>query len=93
MLEFFGRLFGRDEGSKKAAKDRLRLVLVHDRASLSPQLLESLKEDLIETISKYMEIDTEGLEVNLDQEEDTMALVASIPIRRVRRGVAVKANS
>ena len=36
MLDFFGRLFGRDEGSKKAAKDRLRLVLVHDRASLVP---------------------------------------------------------
>ena len=44
-------------------------------------------------ISKYMEIDTEGLEVNFDHEEETMALVASIPIRQVRRGVAAKANS
>lgn len=93
MLEFFGRLFGKDEGSKKAAKDRLRLVLVHDRAKLSPQLMESLKEDLIAVISKYMEIDTDGLEVNFDQEEDTMALVASIPVRQVRRGAPVKANS
>lgn len=93
MLEFLGRLFGREEGSKKAAKDRLRLVLVHDRASLSPQLLECLKEDLIQTISKYLEIDIDGLEVNLDQEEETMALVANIPIRSVRRGVPAKANS
>lgn len=93
MLDFFGKIFGRDEGSKKAAKDRLRLVLVQDRASLSPYLMENLKEDLIETISKYMEIDTEGLEVNLDHEEESMALVASIPIRKVRRGVAAKANS
>lgn len=92
MLDFFNRIFGRDEGSKKAAKDRLRLVLVHDRTSLSPQLLESLKEELIQTISKYLEIDTAGLEVNLDQEEETMALVANIPIRSVRRGVAAKAK-
>ncbi|MBO2522181.1 MAG: cell division topological specificity factor MinE [Firmicutes bacterium] len=93
MRDFFGRLFSREEGSKKAAKDRLRLVLVHDRTSLSPHLLDTLKEDLIQTISKYLEIDTEGLEVNIDQEEETMALVASIPIRSVRRGVVAKANS
>ena len=55
--------------------------------------MESLKEDLIQVISKYMEIDTEGLEVNFDQEEDTMALVASIPVRQVRRGAPAKANS
>jgi len=93
MFDFLGRLFGKDEGSKKAAKDRLRLVLVHDRTSLSPRLIESLKEDLIHVISKYMEIDKEGLEVALDQEEDTMALIANIPIRKVRRGIEVKANS
>lgn len=93
MFDFINKLFGKDEGSKKAAKDRLRLVLVHDRASVSPRLLESLKGDLIAVISKYMEIDEEGLEVNLDQEEETMALVASIPIRQVRRGVEARANS
>lgn len=93
MLDLFGRIFGREEGSKKAAKERLQLVLVHDRTSMAPHLLESLKGDLIEVISKYMEIDETGLEVNLDQEEETMALVASIPIRRVRRGVAAKANT
>lgn len=93
MFDFLGRIFGKDEGSKKAAKDRLRLVLVHDRASLSPRLIDSLKEDLIEVISKYMEIDEEGLEVALDQEEETMALIANIPVRQVRRGAEAKANS
>jgi len=93
MFDFFGKLFGRDEGSKKAAKDRLKLVLVHDRASLSPRLMENLKEDLIRVISKYLEIDEEGLEVSFDQEEETMALIANIPIRQVRRNVEVKANS
>lgn len=93
MFEFLGRLFGRDEGSKKAAKDRLRLVLVHDRTSLSPRLLENLKEDMIKVISKYLEIDEQGLEVTFDQEEETTALIANIPIRQVRRGVEIKANS
>ena len=93
MFDFLGRIFGRDEGSKKAAKDRLRLVLVHDRASLSPRLIESLKVDLIQVISKYMEIDEEGLEVSLDQEQDTMALIANIPVRQVRRNIELRANS
>lgn len=93
MFDFFGKLFGKDEGSKKAAKDRLRLVLVHDRTSLSPRLMDNLKEDLINVISKYLEIDVEGLEVTFDQEEETTALIANIPIRQVRRGVEIKANS
>lgn len=92
MLEFLGRLFGKDEGSKKAAKDRLRLVLVHDRAELSSRQLDALKEDLISVISKYFEIEKDGLEVNLDREEKSMALVANIPIRRLRRGAEANAN-
>lgn len=93
MFEFLSKLFGKDEGSKKAAKDRLRLVLVHDRASLSPSLIESLKGDLIKVISKYMEIDEEGLEVAFDQEQDTMALIANIPVRQVRRNIELRTNS
>lgn len=93
MFDFLSRIFGKDEGSKNAAKERLRLVLVHDRASLSPHLIDNLREDLIKVISKYMEIDESGLEVALDQEEETMALVANIPIRRVHRGMEANANS
>lgn len=93
MFDFLNRLFGKDEGSKKAAKDRLRLVLVHDRASLSPSLLESLKGDLIQVISKYLEIDEEGLEVSFDQEQESMALIANIPVRRVRRNIELRTNS
>lgn len=93
MLDFLGRIFGRDEGSKKAAKDRLRFVLVHDRTELSSRQLQSMKEDLIQVISKYFEIEDDGVEVNFDREEKTMALVASIPIRKLRRGAEVNANS
>lgn len=87
VLEFLSRLFGASEPSGKVAKERLRLVLVHDRASLSPQILVLLKEELIGVISKYMEIDESGLEVNLDRSDNTVALVANIPVKQVKRVV------
>jgi cell division topological specificity factor len=92
MLEFLYRLFGKEEPSGKQAKERLRLVLIQDRAVLSPQMLDMLREDLIEVISKYMEIDELGLEVNLEKEKNAVALVANIPVRRVKRSVAEAAH-
>ncbi|MEW6726739.1 cell division topological specificity factor MinE [Desulforudis sp. 1088] len=85
MLEFLARIFGRDSGSKSVAKERLRLVLVHDRANVSPQLLQLMKADLIKVISNYLEIDDEGLEVSLERNENQVALVANIPVKRVKR--------
>ncbi|WP_088554543.1 cell division topological specificity factor MinE [Calderihabitans maritimus] len=87
MLEFLQRFFGRDtaNSSKQVAKERLRLVLVHDRTSMSPHILEALKEDLIKVISNYMEIDEKSLEVSLNREADSVALVANIPVIRLKR--------
>jgi len=85
MLDFLMRLLGTADGSKSKAKERLKLVLVHDRSSLSPGLLDALKEELIQVISKYMEIDESGLEVTLDQSDSSAALVANIPVKSVRR--------
>jgi len=85
VLEFLSRLFSRDNGSKNVAKERLRLVLVHDRTSISPQLLETLKADLIQVVSNYMEIDESALEVNLDSSGNTVALVANIPVKGMKR--------
>lgn len=86
MLDFLLRVFGKDsETSKNIAKERLRLVLVHDRSDISPQLLEDLKNDLITVISNYMDIDEGGLEVNLQSEINSVALVANIPVLRMKR--------
>lgn len=86
MLEFLSRFFGKESSSSKnVAKERLRLVLVHDRSSISPQLLEALKVDLIKVISNYMDIDEEALEVSLDSSENQVALVANIPVKRMKR--------
>ncbi|MDD2420810.1 MAG: cell division topological specificity factor MinE [Heliobacteriaceae bacterium] len=86
VLDFLSRVFGREgSGSKNVAKERLRLVLVHDRNSIAPEVLEDLKEDLIRVISNYMEIDVQALEVNLSNEDSSVALVASIPILGMKR--------
>ncbi|HBV98754.1 MAG: cell division topological specificity factor [Peptococcaceae bacterium BICA1-7] len=86
MLDFITRIFGRDSGaSKNVAKERLRLVLVHDRSSVSPQILQDLKADLIKVISNYMEIDQDALEVNFENSENQVALIANIPIKNVKR--------
>jgi cell division topological specificity factor len=89
LLDIFNKMFGRDNvSSKQVAKERLRLVLVHDRANVSPQLLETLKEELIKVISKYTEIDNNSLEVSVNSSEHSVVLVANIPIR-VRRGSGI----
>ena len=79
--------FLRKKTSGNTAKDRLKLVLVSDRANCSPETMELIKNDIIKVISKYMEIDTEGLDIQITQtESDTgngtvPALYANIPIR------------
>jgi cell division topological specificity factor len=84
-MDLMGRFFRDDTSSKDMAVERLRLVLVHDRAGVSPGLMEALKEDLIQVISKYMDIDEEAIEVNLNSGELSSSLVANIPVKRIRR--------
>lgn len=88
IISFLGKFFGREseaDASKAVAKQRLRLVLVHDRLDVSETIMNSLREDLISTIGKYMEIDKEALEVSLSREEEGVALVANIPVLNVKR--------
>lgn len=86
----FLKIFGREDvSSKDIAKERLRLILVHDRANVSPKFLEMIKSQLIDMISDYMEIDEDGLEVKLtrmekDEDVTVPALVANIPIKKVK---------
>ena len=83
------RFFGREtevSTSKNTAKERLRLVLVHDRLDVSEGVMEQLREDLIATIGRYMDIDREALEVSLSREDGGVALVANIPVKGMKRG-------
>jgi len=86
----FLKIFGREDvSSKDIAKERLRLILVHDRANVSPKFLEMIKSQLIHMISDYMEIDEEGIEIKLTRMDKgknitVPALVANIPIKKVK---------
>lgn len=74
--------------SKQAAKDRLKLVLMQDRASVSPDFFEMMKKEIIDVIKKYIEIDEESLEVELTRGVEVglegPALYANIPIKNVK---------
>lgn len=80
-------LFGRSN-TKDVAKERLKLVLLHDRNDLSPQLLERIKDDIIGVLNTYLEIDADLMDVEitraLDGGHDFSAFVANIPITAVK---------
>ena len=63
--------FFNKEKSSSVAKDRLKLVLIHDRAMLSPKMLETLKDEIIAVISKYVDIDRDSLNIEVSQEAET----------------------
>ena len=78
-------LFGEKQPkSSQVAKERLRLVLVHDRVKLTPQLMETLKGEIITSISRHLDIDQAGMTVTITHGEKYDRLVADIPIRRAR---------
>lgn len=89
-MDFF-RLFRNDDStSKNVAKERLKLVLVHDRTNCSPHFLEMIRGDLLKVISDYIEIEENGLDIRITKtkrESDEVmipALIANIPIRKMK---------
>jgi cell division topological specificity factor len=85
MLSVLDRLLGREPKSAKLAKERLQLVLVHDRTDISPGVLELLKDDLIAAISRHIDIDPSAVRIEMAQEGREQRLVADIPLRPARK--------
>ena len=79
MLEFLKRLFN-PEPSSVTARERLRLVLLSDHLALAPDVVESLKADLIAVMSKYVDVDIAHCDVTFEQQESVVAMLANIPI-------------
>jgi cell division topological specificity factor len=71
--------------SASSAKERLQLVLVHDRTDLTPEQLEALKDDLLKAISKYIEIDPDAVQIGLERDGRSQRLVADIPLKTISR--------
>ena len=85
-MNIFNRLLGRREPtSREIAKDRLQLVLVQDRVNLSPEKMTELKDELIKIISKYVEIDRDGINISLTKTGRRSRLTADIPVIGARQ--------
>jgi cell division topological specificity factor len=85
MIDFLNKLFGR-QTSGATAKERLRLVLMSDHLSLAPEMVESMKRDLIEVISRYVQVDRAKIDVHFENQDNALAMLANIPITGVNRG-------
>jgi len=85
-MRFF-RGFGRQEPPRSAAvaKQRLKVVLVSDQMRMSPGLLAAVREDLIDVLSRRLDVDRDGIEVTINPGRDMDELTARIPIRRAAR--------
>lgn len=92
VLGFFRRTeLERTESAKDTACNRLRVVLMQDRTNLTPELMERMRKELVELLSKYVEMDKEALELNLEQDGEQVALMLSIPVIRARNEEEIKA--
>lgn len=95
-MDFFGMFKNKKKNSGAAAKERLQFVLVHDRAGVSPEFLDKLKGEIMDVISKYIEIDQQELEIQVtrtkseDGERVVPALVANIPINKMKANAQSK---
>ena len=80
--------FFKKKNSADEARDRLKLLLVSDRSNCSPETMELIKNDIIKVISKYMEIDPQGLDIQITQNDEAHsgpALFANIPSREMKK--------
>ncbi len=85
VLNFFQKDRLQDaESSKDTATNRLKLVLMQDRSNLDGATMQKMREQLITVISKYVEIDQEALDLNLEADGDEIALMLNIPVIRAR---------
>ena len=82
-MSLFERLSGKK--SANSAKERLQLVLIHDRTDLTPAMLELLKDDLLVAISKYIDIDPSSVQINVTQDGREQRLVADVPLKKAPR--------
>jgi cell division topological specificity factor len=84
LFDFLQHLLGLQKPSATTARERLQLVLAHDRSDLNPELLERMRLEILEVVQKYVEIDIESGDVSLTTDDRVTALVANLPIRRAR---------
>ena len=82
LQDLLDRILGRQPASATTARERLQLVLAHDRSDLSPEQLDQMRREIFEVVAKYVDVDLEEGDVTLETEDRVTAPVANLPIRR-----------
>ena len=86
LRDIINKLLRRQPASASTARERLQLVLAHDRSDLSTELLDQMRREILEVVAKYVEIDMDEGAVSLETEDRMTALVANLPIKRTLNG-------
>ena len=86
LRDIINKLLRRQPASASTARERLQLVLAHDRSDLSTELLDQMRKEILEVVAKYVEIDVDEGAVSLETEDRMTALVANLPIKRTITG-------
>jgi cell division topological specificity factor len=92
VIEFLRRIFGQPSSSA-TAKERLRLVLMTDHLELAPEMIEKMKRDLVDVISRFVEVDRDRIDVSFERQDRTLAMLANIPILSVNRPNGANGNA
>ena len=85
MKSLVERLGGRRR-SASTAKERLQLVLIHDRTNIPPGVMDALRDELIAVISRHVDVDYDDVHIEIAQDGREQRLVANIPLKPARRG-------
>ena len=86
LIELLEKIFPslNDRSSRQEVKNRLKLVLAHDRSDLTPQMIESMRREILEVVSKYVDLDADAMDFALENSSRVTSLVANLPILRVK---------
>ncbi len=76
---------GKSTKTRHQAKNRLQLVIAHDRADVNPEIIEKMRQEILEVVSRYLDIDTEQTAFSLETYDRITALTANLPIKKVKR--------
>ncbi len=85
VFDGISRWLRRGKNSRTVVKNRLQMILIHDRTGVSPEILDALREDMFRVISNYFIVNEDGVEMSLERDEGSVALVANIPVISMKR--------
>jgi cell division topological specificity factor len=71
--------------SKDRAKSRLKLIIAHDRASINSDILTAMREEILDVVARYVEVDRDEMEFSLSNDQRMTSLTANLPIRQIKR--------